>query len=396
MIKKVTLIVPFYNSAKTLDKCLKSILSQTYKNFEAICVNDGSTDNSREIVYGYSLEDQRIKLIDKKHGGVSSARNVGLDNATGDYIQFVDSDDWIEPHMVETMLETSIRENADIVVCNYTHPSIKNYLGSRVLNISNHNELIQYYQTTFAVVVPWNKLYRKEVIKTRFDEEVHFCEDDLFGLANMFNAKKVVGIDDILYHYYVAPEDTSEEELSCINKLAKADDFWLTKKTYWYMRMELLQKSQDILKKCLNEKDAEDFAYARAFDFMIWEILILNSVGVDLQGLIYEMNSIFREQRFIKSITMREKYGITFNEYSEEQLTQKVTEYVKKCCEIAKEIEKKNLKLRPFFVCLMLFAKDFIKPISNDLDTTDLVVGAFVELKNNNTSEAQYVNAICA
>ena len=109
----ISIIVPVYNSEKYIDRCLDSILNQTYKDLEIVLVNDGSNDQSLKILENYALRDTRIKVVNQENKGVAAARNTGLDNATGDYILYVDSDDWIENNMVERMVELSA--NADIV-----------------------------------------------------------------------------------------------------------------------------------------------------------------------------------------------------------------------------------------------------------------------------------------
>lgn len=102
-MSKVTIIIPVYNVEKYLEKCLNSVICQTLKDIEIICVNDGSTDNSQQILKEYAQKDERIKIVDKKNGGLSSARNAGLDAATGEYCYFLDSDDWIELNTLEKL-----------------------------------------------------------------------------------------------------------------------------------------------------------------------------------------------------------------------------------------------------------------------------------------------------
>ena len=118
MNPQISVIVPIYNVEKYLAKCIDSIINQTLTNIEIILVNDGSTDNSRKIIDKYDKKDSRIKVIHKKNGGQGSARNAGLDIAKGEYIGFVDSDDWIDSNMYENLYNAAISNNADIVVCN--------------------------------------------------------------------------------------------------------------------------------------------------------------------------------------------------------------------------------------------------------------------------------------
>ena len=113
----ISVIVPVYNSVKYLDKCIQSILNQTYKNFELLLVNDGSSDNSLEICNLYALKDDRVKVIDQSNGGVSSARNAGIDYAKGEWITFVDSDDWVHKDYLLQRVALAEERNADVVYC---------------------------------------------------------------------------------------------------------------------------------------------------------------------------------------------------------------------------------------------------------------------------------------
>lgn len=118
MTHKISIIVPIYNTEKYLGNCLNSIINQTYKNLEIILINDGSTDNSLSICNNYKNKDNRIKIVNKTHTGVSDTRNIGIKNATGEYIGFVDSDDYIDKHMFEILLNNLENYNGDISMCN--------------------------------------------------------------------------------------------------------------------------------------------------------------------------------------------------------------------------------------------------------------------------------------
>ena len=119
MDEKVSIIVPVYNVEKYLDKCIESIVNQTYRNIEIILVDDGSPDKCPEICNEWAKKDDRIKVIHKENGGLSSARNAALEIAQGDYITFVDSDDWIENDMIQSMLTCAAKNDADIVCCGF-------------------------------------------------------------------------------------------------------------------------------------------------------------------------------------------------------------------------------------------------------------------------------------
>ena len=117
--EKITIVVPIYNAEKYLERCIKSILDQTYENLEIILVNDGSTDKSLEICEKFKAEDNRIIIINKENGGVSSARNKGIDAATGKFIIFIDADDYIEKEMFEVLEEDLFKNNVDISMCGF-------------------------------------------------------------------------------------------------------------------------------------------------------------------------------------------------------------------------------------------------------------------------------------
>ena len=119
MEKTISVIVPIYNVEKYLDRCLKSIINQTYKNLEIILIDDGSPDNCGTICDEYAKKDNRIKVVHKDNGGLVKARNTGLDIATGEYISFIDPDDWIELNMYEEMIKIADETNTDIVRCGY-------------------------------------------------------------------------------------------------------------------------------------------------------------------------------------------------------------------------------------------------------------------------------------
>ena len=114
---KISVVLPVYNVANYLRKCLDSLVNQTFEDFEVICVNDGSTDSSREILAQYAQKDSRIKIVDKKNGGLSSARNAGMKVAQGEYYSFIDSDDWIDETMLEKLYNSMVSLDTDISIC---------------------------------------------------------------------------------------------------------------------------------------------------------------------------------------------------------------------------------------------------------------------------------------
>lgn len=207
---KVSIIVPVYNVENYLRRCLDSLINQTFKDIEIICVNDGSTDNSREILEEYKNKDSRIIIIDKENGGLSSARNTGLKYVTAPYVAFVDSDDWVEPETFETALKymdcdiDAVNFGARIVIEGIDENSdrAKYEKEYHKINMSGKykicNETIKQLSNTC-----WNKLYRKEIID-KF--EIDFPEGNLFEDGEFFHkyflhVKNVYCLDKYFYNY---------------------------------------------------------------------------------------------------------------------------------------------------------------------------------------------------
>ena len=210
----ISVIVPVYNAEKYLQKCLDSILEQTYKNLEIIIINDGSTDNSGQICQEYEKQDDRIVYIEKENSGVSDTRNAGMDRMTGPYVTFVDSDDWLEPNYVKFLYEKLIEHQADIVVGNYTSFNESN-------SVFYFHTSADYYEKVYdnksvipflydakellksALIVPWGKIYKKEIIANfRFPID-RIGEDALFNLKALLGSKKVVYVNKSAYIYRV-------------------------------------------------------------------------------------------------------------------------------------------------------------------------------------------------
>jgi glycosyltransferase involved in cell wall biosynthesis len=206
-VKKISVIVPIYNVERYLEKCLESIINQTFINLEIILINDGSTDFSGSICEKYKNKDNRIILIHKKNEGLSAARNKGLSIATGDYISFVDSDDFLDLNMYEILYKNIEKENADIVSCNYyKYYSDKKYDKNIVFKkkiIYKKKEifgkdLFNNYQMDIDV---WNKLYKKEIFKDIKFPYKKVCESTYIMMSIFNKANCIVVIPDCLYFY---------------------------------------------------------------------------------------------------------------------------------------------------------------------------------------------------
>ncbi len=204
----ISVIVPVYNSGLYLQDCLNSILSQTYKCLEIICVNDGSTDNSQEILADMEQQDSRIKVLTQENAGVSAARNAGLDAATGDYITFVDSDDALEPDMYEILLNLIEKHQADIAHCGYKKihldGSTKDVCGTGELLVQDGLEASRCLLTGEHFTGGlWNKIYHSSIVgNIRFDTALKINEDVLFNAKLFQKAETAVFLDVPKYHYF--------------------------------------------------------------------------------------------------------------------------------------------------------------------------------------------------
>lgn len=201
----ISIVVPVYKSEKTLGGCLDSLLKQTYSDIEVICVIDGSPDRCGEICDAYSARDARVKSIKRENGGVSSARNRGVDEAGGDFIMFVDSDDTVEPDYCEKMWNTYKETGADMVICGFHHWYVgrdvpKSPSNPGVYETAGYGEaFLKLYQEGF-LNMPWNKLFKKEMAG-RFDASLSLGEDLLFNMDYLEKCEKVAVIPDALINY---------------------------------------------------------------------------------------------------------------------------------------------------------------------------------------------------
>lgn len=217
----ISIIVPVYNTENYLEKCLYSLVNQTYKNIEIIIIDDGSPDNSMNIIQKFVLADNRVKVITQKNQGLSGARNTGMNNANGDYIMFIDSDDWIEIDTCEKAINASEKYNADVVFWSYikefSDSQKDNYLFDKteiIWSEKNINQLSRRMvglvgdelanpQSIDNLVTAWGKLYKKSVIgDIRFtDTKIIGTEDALFNIEVFLGINSAVYIPDLLSHY---------------------------------------------------------------------------------------------------------------------------------------------------------------------------------------------------
>ena len=208
-MQKISVIIPIYNVADYLPKCIESVINQTYKKLEIILVDDGSPDRCPEICDEYAKKDKRIKVIHKKNGGLSDARNAGLEIAKGEYISFIDSDDYINEHMYENMLSAIENVDADLCICGYDRVNddgeirSSSHFKNAVLSQNDAFEML--VQGNVYFIVAWNKLYKRIVFDKLLFRKGKIHEDEfimhhVYGECNKIVKKKKA------YYYYLVRE----------------------------------------------------------------------------------------------------------------------------------------------------------------------------------------------
>lgn len=201
---EISVIVPVYKAEAYLHRCVDSLLSQTYHNFELLLIDDGSPDHSGIICDDYSRQDSRIRVIHKPNGGVSSARQCGLDHALGKYVIHADPDDWVEPSMLEELYAQAKRENADMVICDFFVNSGNRqiYIEQKPSRMDCHTVQQELFQHLHGSC--WNKLIRRscyEQYHVHFPLDLSFCEDLYTNIALLKNDLTVSYLHRAFYHY---------------------------------------------------------------------------------------------------------------------------------------------------------------------------------------------------
>ena len=208
MSKIISIIVPIYKVEKYLDRCINSILNQTFKDFELILVDDGSPDRCGDICEEYAKKDKRIKVIHKENGGLSDARNAGLDIATGKFIGFIDSDDFIHKDMYMVLYDAIIKSKSDISQCKFKYFSKEDELNKNIINdgkyeiYNNINAIEEIIDNKNLNTNVWNKLYKRELFNDiRFPKgKIH--EDEFVTYKVFYRAKTVSYVNKELYYYF--------------------------------------------------------------------------------------------------------------------------------------------------------------------------------------------------
>ncbi|MBQ1991151.1 MAG: glycosyltransferase family 2 protein [Clostridia bacterium] len=225
--KKISIIIPAYNIAPYLPRCLDSVLEQTYTNLEIIVVDDGSKDDTRAVIEEYAERDNRIVPVYKENTGVSDTRNKGLDVATGDYIGFIDGDDYIEKNMYEVLMSNAIKYNADISHCGYKlkFPENEYYLYNtgKLIEQDKQQGVIDLLEGTIVEPSLCNKLFKRHTVENvRMKRELKNNEDYLFNIMAFANSEKSVFEDKALYNYIMRVNSATTSAGLTYNKVFDA------------------------------------------------------------------------------------------------------------------------------------------------------------------------------
>lgn len=224
---KVSIIVPVYGVERFLPQCIESLINQTYEDLEIILVDDGSKDNSGKICEEYAKTDNRIKVHHKTNGGLTSARNYGIEHASGEWIMHVDGDDWIEPNTIERLVEKAEKKNAEVVFCNFSfdYPDKGSILPHFYdWNKNGREGLVEYISTTWTCLcgsIQKKRLYDEH--RLRSPEGINYCEDFHLIVRLCFFAGKMANVSKPLYHY--RQQDSSI--VHTLNKKTEADEQWV-------------------------------------------------------------------------------------------------------------------------------------------------------------------------
>lgn len=229
MNKTISVIVPVYNVASYLPQCLESILNQDYEDLQVLLIDDGSTDDSGAICDRFAAQDSRIQVIHQKNGGAAAAKNTGLRAASGKYLSFVDSDDYLEPGVYGFLVKTLEETRADAVQGAFreVYRSQREVRPLKPETLEGYDYLLR-FPKDFSCALLWNKLYRREIFDGVFFEEGHKIDDEYFTYQGFLQPRRVVCTDRVIYNYrkrassvMASPESAEQRILDCLDSIAK-------------------------------------------------------------------------------------------------------------------------------------------------------------------------------
>lgn len=253
---KVSILVPFYNVEKYVGRCVESLFTQTYQNIEYVFVNDCTPDKSMDVINKYiekyEVADKCKMIIHEKNQGISASRNDCLDNMTGDYFLFIDSDDYIDQDMVELLVEAAVRENADISGCGYIEEFADHSVEHPQKYTNNHDEMMCAITLLTIKGVMWKLLVRSSIVtehrdEVRFIPDRNMVDDYLFCCQLFYYAKRFVGVDRCMYHWIqYNPNNYTHTTVFAVESQAaairKTEEFYREKGVFQIVEDALLKR----------------------------------------------------------------------------------------------------------------------------------------------------------
>lgn len=280
MQELISVIIPVYNVEKYIDRCVESVINQTYKNLEIILVDDGSSDMSFHLCNKWKKEDKRVKVLSKENGGAATARNAGIDSARGDYIMFVDSDDYVSEIICESLYIKLKQQQADIAICRMEKIEKDRIYPTRLWDypentvVMNRRVALQEFFLDKIDCGPCHKLFSTGAIKQiRFPEGV-INEDFVFVYRVLSNANRIVFFSDILYHYCFRENSVTSSRFSkrqfdryynCVEvyKEIKEKEPELEREARFYMWRQSLYLLKEMLEENLHNEYLKEFEMIR-------------------------------------------------------------------------------------------------------------------------------------
>lgn len=287
---KVSIIVPVYNAQAHLGKCIESLISQTLKDIEIVCVNDGSTDDSLDILNFFAIQDKRIRIINQSNKGVSASRNAGLDVAKGKYVMFVDGDDWIEPETCAECYKKIIADKADMLVFNYHEYKEGKGLSNTSHHLDNITKDVFRFNSSpedffYILTSVWGKLYKNKDLPT-FNEDLKKGEDSVFFWTYCLQNNPIISIMNYPYYYYYLRSNSAmhQEQHICNNEIIRSVNKLMLlpayNKTTNQIKMLILDRfAQSLLWEAEHSKQFLDNIYWRQIEIFLRNMKCIDTIN---------------------------------------------------------------------------------------------------------------------
>ncbi len=295
---KISVLIPIYNSEKYIEECIKSVINQTYRNIEIICINDGSTDSTKNILENLQKIDNRIKIINKKNTGYGNSLNLGIKNAKGEYIAIIESDDFIKDTMFDKLIKIIKEQNCDIIKANFykKNSKTKKYSSKYFTNSIQNIEIFP--QMLLIQPSVWSAIYKKDFLtknNIKFSKTKNASYQDIsFHFITMFLAKKIFLLDEALYYYRI---NNPKSSINSSNK-----PFQIFKE---------FKRINEFLKNIKTDKKQEEIKNIFEFKTMLWNFnRVQNKYNKILLKKMkkYSANWNFKNLIKNKNLTRKEKF----------------------------------------------------------------------------------------